>query len=323
MTILVIGGAGYIGSHVCQALHQQGMSPIVYDNFSTGHRWAVQWGPCIEGDVGDEQKLREVFETYRPLGVIHLASFINVLESASYPGKYYANNVVASLSLLKTLSLYPQTFLIFSSTAAVYGNSHLRPIEEIQMSNPQNVYGKTKWMVEQMISDFAQRYGIRFIIFRYFNAAGADPLGRIGEAHIPETHLIPRAIRAALKKGPKLTIFGASHPTADGTAVRDYLHVHDLASAHIKAIQWLLNNNNSLTLNLGTNQGASIEEILSMIRKKTSLEIPLTYASSNPSEPSFLIANSSKAWETLRWMPAMSDLEQIIETALHWHQKFP
>lgn len=316
-TVLVVGGAGYIGSHVCKALSKAGFSPVTFDNLENGHRWAVRWGPLVEGDLHDGEALDQAFVHYQPVGVIHLASYINVRESAENPEKYFRNNVTGTQKLLESIQKYSRVPLVFSSTAAVYGSPQTSPIAEDHPLIPINVYGETKLFAEQLLD----RSEIRYIALRYFNAAGADLEGEIGEAHDPETHLIPRAILSALGKTESFKIFGTDHPTPDGTALRDYIHVADLATAHVLALEWLLKGGAKAVLNLGSGKGHSVKEVVSMIAQKIKKEVPLEIAPRNLAEPPELIADITQAKKLLNWSPTHSDLETIIATALKWHQR--
>jgi UDP-arabinose 4-epimerase len=320
MNILVIGGAGYIGSHVCKALKLAGFSPIVFDNFHNGHRWAVKWGPLIQGDLLDPAALEQAFQSYQPVGVVHLASYINCRESAEKPGKYYQNNVVGTLSLLEAIVRHATCPLVFSSTAAVYGNPEQVPIAEDHSRRPINVYGKTKLLAEEMLDDFFHAHQLRSVVLRYFNAAGADASAEIGEAHTPETHLIPLAILAALGKNPSFKIFGNDHATPDGTAVRDYIHVTDLAAAHVQALQWLMKGGSRASLNLGSGKGYSVQDVVRMIEKVMQRPVPHAMAPRNPSDPPILVASIAEAEKVLNWKPENSDLATIIASAVEWHQ---
>ena len=314
MNILVVGGAGYIGSHVCKALKEAGFHPIVYDNLSNGHSWAVKWGPLVEGDLSNPQALDEVFTTYQPKGVIHLASSIDVKESMANPDKYYQNNVEGTRHLLEAMVRHKVDQIVFSSTAAVYGRPQQVPIPEDHPCEPINVYGKTKWLAEQLLSEFP----LRSVSLRYFNAAGADESAEIGEAHTVETHLIPVAIFAALGKNP-LKVFGIDHPTPDGTPIRDFIHVSDLAQAHVLALQWLQKGGTKIALNLGSGNGYSVQEVIAAIELEIG-PVPHEIAPRNPYDPPALVADISLAQKTLNWSPQKSDLATIISSAVKWHQ---
>lgn len=315
-----MGGAGYIGSHVCKALKQAGFSPVVYDNMHNGHSWAVKWGPLVQGDLLDKAALDQAFQTYHPAAVIHLASYIDCRESMTHPGKYYQNNVVGTLQLLETMVRHRVDKIVFSSSAAVYGKPHQVPIVEDHDCGPINVYGKTKWLAEQILEDFFHAHQLRSVSLRYFNAAGADESGEIGEAHTPETHLIPLAILAALGKNPSFKIFGTDHSTPDGTPIRDFIHVSDLAEAHVKALRWLLEGGTKIALNLGSGKGYSIQEVLTVIEQKVG-PVPHQVAPRNLSDPPVLVADISAAQQVLKWTPQKSDLATIISSAVEWHKK--
>lgn len=318
--ILVTGGAGYIGSHVCKALAQAGYTPITYDNLKGGYRWAVKWGPFIQNDILNTEALCSVFEQYSPLAVFHLASSINVRESLQDPGKYYHNNVCGTLSLLQAMVRCRISYLVFSSTASIFGNPHYVPMDENHPKAPLHAYGKSKYMVELMLEDFQKAHGLCSAALRYFNAAGADKEGEIGEAHVPETHLIPLVIQTALGQREALDIYGANYNTEDGTAVRDYIHVYDLALAHIKALEWLIANKKSLQVNLGTGQGYSIKQVIESVQQISGKKVMSRISAPSP-DAACLVANPSKAFEILHWKPQHSSLEQIVESALGWHTK--
>lgn len=316
--ILVVGGAGYIGSHVCKAIALSGDIPIVYDNLSTGHPWAIKWGPLFEGDILDLLALEKAFYLHKPEAVIHLASSIDVRESKRDPAKYYENNLVGTLSLLKTMMKFGLHQLIFSSSAAVYGKPLSLPMDETHPKNPINPYGKTKWAAEGVLEDFYAGYGLSSVSLRYFNAAGADPDGEIGECHNPETHLIPRILSTALQKQERLSIYGSTFPTKDGTAVRDYIHVSDLANGHVKALKWLDHNKGAHAFNLGTGSGFSIFETIKMVEGVTGIKIPYQLERANEEDPPLLLADPSKAKQLLDWNPEHSSLESIVTTAWRW-----
>lgn len=318
--ILVTGGAGYIGSHVCKLLAKEGFLPIVYDNLSTGHAYAVKWGPFVEGDLKDSAKLDQTFALYRPKAVIHFAANALVIESMAHPEKYYSNNIGSTLSLLAAMRRAHLMHLVFSSTCATYGNPCFTPITEEHPQSPINPYGRTKWMIEQMLDDFEQAYGMRSIKLRYFNAAGADLDTQIGEDHTPETHLIPLMIQTALKQKEEIVVYGTDFPTRDGSAVRDYIHVCDLADAHVRALRYLLSEQTSLTLNLGTGQGYSVLEILSAVQTYSGQSIPVRFEKSRSGEPACLVASAQKAERILGWNPMTSTLNTLIHSAWKWHQ---
>ncbi|MBS0629034.1 MAG: UDP-glucose 4-epimerase GalE [Verrucomicrobia bacterium] len=313
--ILVTGGAGYIGSHVCKALKSAGFEPITFDNLSSGHLWAVRWGPLVQGDLQNGDDLEYVFSVYKPKAVIHLAGLVDLRESILNPDKHYENNVLGSLSLFRTMAKHGVSQLIYSSSAAVYGPSIGAPICEDHPKNPLNPYGRTKWITEQLIGEC----DLNAVIFRYFNAAGSDPDGQIGEAHTPETHLIPRAISAA-QEGLPLVVYNNQHPTRDGTAVRDYVHVSDLAEAHVEALDWLNRNQGPIAMNLGSNIGYSVLEVIAEVEKISGLPVDYIIANQKIDEVPSLIADARKAQRELNWTPKYSDLTTMVKTAWKWHE---
>jgi UDP-arabinose 4-epimerase len=319
-TVVVVGGAGYIGSHICKALKIHGFLPVVYDNMSQGHPWALKWGPIADGDLLNSNLIEQALNEFQPVGVIHLAAFHNVRESGLQPEKYYTNNVQGTLTLLKAMKRTGIDSLVFSSSAAVYGNPLYSPIDEEHPKNPLSPYGRTKWFTEQILTDFSDAQDLRSVSLRYFNAAGADLDVEIGEAHEPETHLIPLAILAALGEKPPLTIFGEDHPTPDGTPIRDYIHVADLAEAHVLSLKWLLRNKTSITLNLGSGKGFSVKEVIETTEDVIGLPVPRVKGERSMYDPPVLVANSSKAAGFLKWTPCYSDLKTIIESAYRWHK---
>jgi len=323
MNVLVVGGAGYIGSHVCKVLAEEGFTPVVFDNFSAGHAWAVQFGPVVQGDIQDEAALLAAFEQYQPAAVIHLASLINVRDSIVNPAPFYENNLCSTLSLLKAMVKAKIMNLVFSSTAAIYGSPQYVPIDEKHPKAPLNAYGRTKWAVEGMLEDFAHAHGLVFAALRYFNACGADPEGLIGEAHEPETHLIPLVIRTALGTKPILQIYGDDYATPDGTAVRDYIHVLDLARAHVKALRFLFENKSCLQLNLGTGSGYSVRQIVNGVASFSGREISTQILPRLAHDSPVLVADSSLAKKVLKWEPCYSDLKTIVSTAWNWEIKSP
>lgn len=318
--ILVTGGAGYIGSHACKALAKAGFLPIVYDNLSTGHAYAVKWGPFIQADLNDCRKLNEAFSTFKPLAVMHFAANAIVAESMLNPGKYYRNNTGSSIALLEAMRDHGVKNLIFSSTCATYGNARSTPIPEDHPQEPINPYGRSKLMIEQIIADFAMAHGLKAVNLRYFNAAGADLGAEIGENHSPETHLIPVIIQSALGMQKEIVVYGTDFPTPDGSAIRDYIHVQDLADAHVAALQWLLAHQKSISINLGTGIGFSVVEVIEAVQKYCAKKIPLRYEKRRPGEPGILTASPARAKELLSWSPRYSDLNTIIESAWKWHQ---
>lgn len=319
-TVLVTGGAGYIGAHACKALSQAGYLPVAYDNLIYGHESAVRWGPLERGDTADRVRLDEVFATHRPLAVMHFAAFTAVGESVADPGKYYRNNVAGTLGLLEAMVTHRIDKLVFSSTAATYGLPKQVPITEDEPNQPINPYGRSKLMVEQMLFDFAAAHGLQSAIMRYFNAAGASPDGEIGEAHDPETHLIPLALDAVAGKGPPLTVFGEDYPTPDGTCIRDYIHVGDLADAHVLALDRLAGSEAPRVFNLGVGSGVSVREILGAIERVTGQAVPHRVGPRRPGDPPVLVADASRARAELGWVPRLSAIDTIVATAWRWHQ---
>lgn len=319
--ILVTGGAGYIGSHTCKMLKQAGFVPVTYDNLVYGHRDAVQWGPFIQGDLFDSQLLQEAFSIHRPIAVIHFAAFAYVGESVTDPGKYYTNNVCGTINLLEAMRRNKCFNMIFSSTCATFGIPEVLPIGENSPQLPVNPYGRSKLMIEQILVDYDQAYGLKHIVLRYFNAAGADPAGEIGERHTPETHLIPLVISAALDRRESIEIYGTDYQTPDGTAIRDYIHVTDLADAHVKALQFLKTSKQSESFNLGTGAGTSVREIINSVERIGGEKVSAKVSQRRAGDPPALIASSQKATEKLRWKPVFSDIDAIIESAWNFHTK--
>ncbi len=320
MNILVTGGAGYIGSHTCKALAAAGFTPVTYDNLRSGHRRAVKWGPLEEGDLADGARLAAVIARYQPRGVIHFAASSAVGESVADPGAYYRNNVAGSLTLLEAMRDHGVGALVFSSTAAVYGAPQQDLMPESHPLMPINPYGASKLMIERMIEDFAAAHGLRFARLRYFNAAGADPEGEIGEAHEPETHAIPLALLAALGRRPHFDVFGVDYPTPDGSAVRDYIHVADLAAAHVLALRRLLDGGASMTLNLGTGEGHSVLALVAAVERVTGKTLSVRRTARRAGDPSRLVADARAAMSELGWRPAMPGLEAIVATAWNWRR---
>lgn len=317
--ILVTGGAGYIGSHTCKALWQAGFIPVCYDNLVYGHASSVKWGPLIEGDIFDTNLLHRVLTQYQPAAILHFAAFAYVGESVTDPGKYYRNNVAGTINLLEAMRCCGCSRIVFSSTCATFGNPGKLPIDENTPQQPLNPYGWSKLMIERILADYDKAYNIRHIILRYFNAAGADPEGEIGELHFPETHLIPLAIFAALRRTGPLTIFGNDYKTPDGTAVRDYIHVRDLADAHLRALEHLLKTSESDAFNLGTGNGTSVKEILNSVAKFSGAKVPVILGQRRPGDPPALVAGASKAKSVLKWKAEFSNIDEIIATAWKFH----
>jgi UDP-glucose-4-epimerase GalE len=320
VAILVTGGAGYVGSHAVKELERKGYRVLVYDNLSRGHRWAVKSAELIEGDLSDESALGEVFSRNQVQAVLHFAALAYVGESVEDPGRYYENNVANSLKLLRVMLAHGVKSFILSSTCAVYGNPNQVPIPEDHPLAPVNPYGLSKLMVERILKDYDSAYGLRHVSLRYFNAAGADPEGTIGEDHTPELHLIPRLLQAALGKIEQIEIFGTDYPTRDGTCIRDYIHVNDLADAHVRALRWLLDGGKSATFNLGTGHGYSVREVLGAAERITGRTIPTVIAQRRPGDPPALVASADKARRDLGWTPKFSDLDAMIATAWSWHR---
>jgi UDP-arabinose 4-epimerase len=313
--VFVTGGAGFIGSHCCKKLAEAGFLPVVYDNLSTGHREYVKWGELVEGDLTDHTKLAIALAAASPVAVIHLAASAYVGESVVNPAKYYWNNVVGTASLLKACQAQAIGNIIFSSSCATYGVSTDAAISEESEQRPVNPYGRTKLIGEQMLQDFASAYGQKFAILRYFNASGADLDRELGEWHDPETHLIPRVLMAASGAIPEVEIYGTDFPTPDGTCIRDYIHVVDLAAAHVRAIQYLLDGGHSLTLNLGTGFGHSIREVVSSVERITGRSVPAAFKSRREGDPPRLVANAECAKLVLGLSPQYSDIDTIVRTA--------
>jgi len=320
-TILVTGGAGYVGSHACKALADRGYRPVVFDNLVYGHEAAVKWGPLEVGDIADRARLNAVIAAHLPAAVMHFAAFTYVGESVADPGKYYRNNVAGTLSLLEAMRDHGIGKLVFSSTAATYGAPDAVPIREDAVKAPINPYGQSKWTAERMISDFSTAHGLRSAALRYFNAAGADPEGEIGECHEPESHLIPLAMQAVTGDGPPLTVFGDNYPTPDGTCIRDYIHVTDLAEAHVRALEQLDRRGGADAFNLGTGRGASVREVLAAVASVAGKPVPHSIGPRRDGDPAELVSDPAKAMRELAWKPSNSDLETIVATAWAWHRR--
>lgn len=320
--VLVVGGAGYIGSHVCKELALQGYQPVCYDNLVYGHEWAVKWGPFEQGDINDRERLCAVMTRYAPVGVIHLAAFAYVGESVTEPEKYYRNNVAGTLTLLEAMRSSSIENIVFSSTCAVYGIPKSVPITENQQLLPVNPYGWTKMMVERMLADFHRAYNLHYVALRYFNAAGADPDGEVGEAHDPETHLLPLALDVAAGKREQLHVFGSTYPTKDGTCIRDYIHVKDLARAHVCALRKLEEQQiAALSVNLGTGNGYSIYEVIVATEKVTGKSVAYTVDGIREGDPPVLVADPAEAAKQLGWIAEFKEIEPILQHAWNFHQK--
>jgi UDP-arabinose 4-epimerase len=318
--ILVTGGAGYIGSHTCKALKGAGYTPITYDNLSRGFRELVRFGPFEQGDLADQARLNSVLEEYQPLGCIHFAAFAYVGESVSNPSLYYHNNVLGSLNLIDALTKHGVGKIVFSSSCATYGQPEVELISETTPQNPMNPYGHSKLMVEQLLQDFDVAHGLKSVALRYFNACGADSEGEIGEMHDPEPHLIPRIILAALGQISHIDVMGTDYNTQDGTAIRDYIHVEDLAFAHVLALGHLLAGNNSNVFNLGTGKGHSVMEVIDAVEKASGIKVPVKLGGRRSGDPARLVADNTKAREILGFTPLHTDLEKTIASALRWHK---
>jgi UDP-arabinose 4-epimerase len=320
-TILVTGGAGYIGSHACKALAQAGHVPVAFDNLVYGHRSAVRWGPLEVGDIADRDRLDAVIAHYRPDAVMHFAAYAYVGESVTDPARYYRNNVAGTLTLLEALVHHGVERIVFSSTCATYGIPERTPIDEAHPQQPINPYGASKLMIERMLRDFDVAYGLRSVSLRYFNAAGADPAGEIGEDHDPETHLVPLALQAALGQREALRVFGTDYPTPDGSCIRDYVHVSDLAQAHVLALDYLAGGGASLALNLGTGRGHSVFEVIEAARVVSGRDIPVVLAGRREGDPPVLMAVADKARAVLGWQPVYTELEEMLRHAWDWHRR--
>jgi UDP-glucose 4-epimerase len=321
--ILVTGGAGYIGSHAVLALQQSGYEVVILDNLVYGHQDLVDRVLKVElvvGDTNDRALLDKLFQQYDFAAVMHFSAYAYVGESVQAPDKYYRNNVVGTLTLLEAMRDAGIKQFVFSSTCATYGNPEKIPLTEDHPQNPINPYGATKLMVERILKDFDVAYNLRSVCFRYFNAAGADPEGRLGEDHNPETHLIPLVLMAAMGKRESVSIFGLDYPTPDGTCIRDYIHVTDLATAHVLGLEYLLKGGNSDVFNLGNGNGFSVKQVIDMARRVTGKEIRVVETDRRPGDPPILVGSSAKAIDILGWQPQYANLEQILAHAWQWHQ---
>jgi UDP-arabinose 4-epimerase len=318
-SILVAGGAGYIGSHTCKALAAAGYLPIVLDDLSTGHPWAVRWGPLVEADIADKERISQAIARFDIQAVIHFAARAYVGESMSKPREYFETNVSKTLALFDVFQNCGIDKVVFSSSCATYGIPRKLPICEDHPQEPINPYGASKLFIEQVLKWYGQAYGLRYAVLRYFNAAGADPDAEIGEDHVPETHLVPLIIAAARKKLPAVEIFGTDYNTPDGTAVRDYVHVSDLADAHVSAINRLFAGEQSIVVNLGTGRGHSIRQVVSAVEKVAGVIVPIVEGPRRAGDPPTLLADSLQGQSLLGWTPSRSDLYEIIQTAWNWH----
>lgn len=321
MNILVTGGAGYVGAHCAKALHEAGHKSVVLDNLSTGHREFVRWGPLIEGDVRDGGVLDRLLVAERFDAVMHFAAHALVAESVTNPGLYYDVNVHGTNVLLSAMVRAGIPSIVFSSSCAVYGEPEDLPITELTVKAPVNPYGMTKLVCERMMDDFGVSHGLRSVRLRYFNAAGADPGAMIGEDHSPETHAIPSAIMAAMGFRSEFVVFGTDYVTEDGSAVRDYIHVSDLAAAHIKALEYLLEGGPTVAANLGTGKGSSVREIIAAVNHVSGREVPVRFAGRRSGDPATLVADPALARKLFGWTPTRSGLNTIVGDAWHWHNR--
>jgi UDP-arabinose 4-epimerase len=319
--VLVTGGAGYIGSHACKALAQAGYTPVVLDNLSRGHRDAVRWGPLVIGELADRELVTATLRRFDIAAVMHFAALAYVGESMTRPDLYFRNNVVDSLALLEAMREVGLRHFVFSSSCATYGVPESVPIREISAQRPVNPYGESKLMVERLLHWYGAAYGFSYAALRYFNAAGADPEGEIGENHDPETHLVPLVLLAALGRRPQVDIYGTDYPTPDGSAIRDYIHVTDLADAHVRALRHLERGGAGTALNLATGRGYSVREVIAAAERVTGRPVPRHEAPRRPGDPPVLVADATLAREVLDWVPRHSDLDTIIATAWKWHRR--
>jgi UDP-glucose-4-epimerase GalE len=321
MRVLVTGGAGYIGSHTAKLLARNGHAPIVLDNLSQGHEWAVKWGPLERASLSDPERLAQVFAAHGIDAVVHFAANALVGESMTDPAKYFHNNTVGTLNLLDAMRHAGVDTIVFSSTCATYGDPIRVPIDESHPQAPVNPYGESKLMVEKMLRWYGDIYGLKWMALRYFNAAGADPEGEIGEDHDPESHLIPLVIGAAQGIRPPVRIFGTDYPTADGTAIRDYVHVMDLGDAHLRALDRLRNGTPSQAINLGTGRGHSVKEVVDTVARVSGRRVPAEESARRAGDPPELVAAPARAREVLGWTCQYADLETIVRHAWTWHEK--
>jgi len=319
--ILITGGAGYIGSHTAKAVARKGWQPVVFDNFSAGHEWAVKWGPCVRGDLADTEAIRAALRQHRPDAVLHFAASAYVGESVSNPRKYFRNNIVNSLNLLDVMLEEHVNTIVFSSSCATYGAPPVIPITEDSPQAPSNPYGESKLFVEKALRAYGHAYGLKWAALRYFNAAGADPEGDLGEDHDPEPHMIPCAIAAALDPARFVDVFGTDYPTPDGTAVRDYVHVCDLADAHLLALDRLWSGAGSFSINLGSSQPRSVLEVIAAVERASGATLATRLSPRRPGDPPLLVADCRKALDWLGWQPRFPQLDAIVETAWRWHSR--
>jgi len=321
INVFVTGGAGYVGSHCCKALAAAGYTPVVFDNFSTGHNEFVKWGPLVEGDIRDTESVKKALDNFQPTAVLHFAALSSVGESFERPEDYYKVNIGGTLSLLNAMRETAINKLVYSSSAAVYGDATTVPIVEQAELKPKNPYGNTKLACENLIKDFGLAYGLRSVCLRYFNAAGADPDGDIGENHIPETHLIPLVLDVALKRRNSIKVYGGDYSTPDGSAIRDYVHVVDLASAHVAAVKYLLNEGKGCVLNVGNGIGTSVLEIVEAVERICHKSVLSEVVERRKGDPTILVADPSEAIKILKWKAVHNNIDKIITDAWRWHVK--
>jgi len=322
--VLVAGGAGYIGSHAAKALRQTGFEPVVFDDLSSGHEHAVRWGPLVRGDIRNADAVRAVIREYRPQAVMNFAARIEVGEGERNPAAFYDNNVAGMLNLVRVMLEEDVKSVVFSSTCAIYGDPERLPLTEDLPKRPVSVYGRTKLMCEQMLADMSRAHGLRYAALRYFNAAGADKDGEIGEEHDPETHLIPNALKAAAGLGGAMKLFGDDYPTPDGTCIRDFIHVTDLADAHVLAAKKLADGARAIELNLGAGEGRTVMQVLQSVEKATGRAVPHTISPRRPGDAIALYSDATKVKTELGWQPKHSDIDTIVSTAWNFHRtKWP
>lgn len=321
MKVLVVGGAGYIGSHMVKMLVDAGHEVVTFDNLSSGFRDAVLGGAFVQGDLADLAAIDQVFAQYQPEAVMHFASYIQVGESVQHPDKYYLNNFTHTLNLLNGMVKHQVKHFIFSSTAAVFGEPEYVPIDEVHAKQPLNPYGRSKWMVEQVLADYERAYGIKSVCLRYFNAAGADPSGLLGERHEPETHLIPLVLQALSGRRPQISVFGRDYDTPDGTCIRDYIHIVDLCTAHLLALQKLIATDESMRFNLGNGEGFSVQQVIAAAERVTGRKIKIIEGPRREGDPARLVADATLAKKMLDWQPVYTDLDTIITHAWQWETK--
>lgn len=321
MRVLVVGGAGYIGSHMVKMLLGAGHEVITLDNLSSGHRDAVLGGTFVEGDLADSACLHQVFEQHKPEAVMHFASYIQVGESVRKPDIYYRNNVTNTLNLLDVMLQFNVKKFIFSSTAAVFGEPDYVPIDEAHPNRPLNPYGRSKWMIEQVLADYDKAFDLRSVCLRYFNAAGADPEGQLGERHDPETHLIPLILQAASGRRDNIQVFGRDYDTPDGTCIRDYIHIVDLCSAHLAALEYLTKGGSSDRFNLGNGSGFSVQEVIDAVQKVSGKQVTVINGPRREGDPARLVADAKRARSILAWQPTYTALDTIVSHAWQWERK--